>query len=333
MSRVGVVGDHHPWTVLRASGSEIARVHSEEGTAALTYLEPESGERMRGVLEAALQGQLAEFDLVVLDRPHARLYLYLVELRGRGLLPDTPPFHLVDAIPSTSDAVGVHNLRAVDELIAALQRRTGRRIDAGSLEEAAEAENARREAGRGIVAEREGGSLPGAVGFRRLVALTDLGAAAQGGALDVPTPTARVVLVPSRSTPSPVLHDVLARHGVDVVAEDDYHGSRGVGPALVPTRRGLADDLSHGRTDVAYPWDVRLRWYEQALERLAPDAVVIAVDPGDRAFGWEVPARVALAEQAGVPAHVVRAPVDGPLDPRAREAMTAVAVQLCGAPT
>lgn len=331
MSRIGVVGDHHPWTVLQASGAELGRVRSAEGTSALTYLEPESGDRIRGVLEAALQGQLVEFDLVVLDRPHAHLYLYLVELRGRGILPDTPPFHLVDAVASTSEAVRLHNLCVVDDLIGELQRRTGQRIDAGSLEAATQTENARRETARRIVAERERGSLPGTVGFRQLVALDHVVAAGQPAASDVPAPTARVVLVPSRSTPSAWLHDVLAQHAVDVVAEDDYFGSRGLGPALVPTRQGLADDLSHGRTDAMHPWRIRLRWYEDALQRLTPDAVVIAVDPGDRAFGWEVPVRAALAEKASVPAHIVRAPVDDRLPPQAQDALAAVAARISGA--
>jgi len=317
--KVAVVGGVHSWPLLRAYFDEIQLVPDVAAhyADALEYVEPEYGPAVLAPVQLALEGAFDRVSSVIFDRDHMMAYLYVQELHRRGLIPGLAPLYLFDTVIDDGDAVRRHGRDELDRLCAHFRRVTGREWDEERLEGEIAAERRLATALAGVQARRREGRLAGVAAKAVLAARRELPVDQTIAALDSATSTApagpRVMLVPTASDPGTALHELIERAGADVVAEDDWYGSRSIVPA--PEGDGAILDRLHrellatAASDRVSPMERRLGRLDDMIAAESPDVVVVLTDPDDSRRGWDVPELRRIGEARGVPVVWIHAPL------------------------
>jgi benzoyl-CoA reductase/2-hydroxyglutaryl-CoA dehydratase subunit BcrC/BadD/HgdB len=106
------------------------------------------------------------------------------------------------------------------------------------------------------------------------------------------------------------LHHSIEKAGGNVVAEDDWWGSRAAENSIVTSGDPLKAIFEHYYLEVPSPRvdppSAREQWFEHALDSARIDGVVFYIPPYDDLSGWAVPANRALLDSRRIPSIVVR---------------------------
>jgi hypothetical protein len=126
---IGTIGSGVPIEIALAAGAAAMAVTPPpraETPIADTYLDDVVSPDDHRLFEAAVEGDLEPFDLLVLSRPRQHLYYFLKEIRRLGRAPRAPPIWLFDVFPSVRESVRDHNARCLEFLKSAVERASGR---------------------------------------------------------------------------------------------------------------------------------------------------------------------------------------------------------------
>lgn len=276
------------------------------------YIEPIVASEIRDLFQSAVDGELFDFDLLVITRPYAKLYYYLKEIYRLGRAPRLPQLHLFDLMQSRRDAVAAYNEGRFQDLIDAVARVTNQRPDDAELTRALALTQRSREAQRRLLELRWQNAVTGAdaliaigAGFfmepRAYVAALDEFLASLAPQMQQGKP--RWLVVTAEPLSHLNLHVALEEGGGLIVAEDDAWGSRAPSDDT-PSDFSVSQPLLHrtcfeAATGHVWPPSIREAWFETQVVRREVDAVVFYVPPSDHQFGWDYPRLKAFAERAG----------------------------------
>ena len=315
---IGLVGAGIPAEVMLACGAHPVRI-LPRGDSATPLADALVGvgetAEMRALLERALDGELALLDLLVIGRAYEWLYYYLKEAVRLGN-ERVPPLHLFDVVPSAYPSLANYGREQIERLIGAGARATGRSPTTESWTRAFATVSRRRAVLRELQARRDSGEISGAdavaiVAFSQISTIDEfVGNASTRFAKRAAPSGPRVLLLSNNVDPDGSMHRAIEAAGVTIVAEDSEWGSRSAVPDPTPSDDPVSALLRHlietaSGPDVS-PREVRLRWAETAIERDDIDAVVFAIPPYDRKFGWDYPALRDRVTALGRPQLLVR---------------------------
>ena len=313
---VGTIGTGIPLEIVIAAGALPVAItpgphrptpHADE------YIEPTSGWSDRDLLEAALTGELAEFDLIVLTQEHQHLFYYLKELYRRGDLGRFPQIAIFDVLPSCRNATETYNRREFELLKELLERLGGLAIDGGTLDAAIGLVNKVRAAHRGIETMRAEGRLGGgeALALHGAAAFMDPAFYIDGikAVLADPPPQQPrgpgILVTSAEPLSHRRLHDVVEGAGAWVFAEDDQWGSRGAtddieaGPE--PFAALIDSYLNSPKSVGSWPVERAHAWFAGAVSRPQVAGVIFYAPLSDATMGWDIPHLARLASAASKP--------------------------------
>lgn len=262
----------------------------------------------RDLLETALTGGFAIFDLLVLPRERQHLFYYLKELYRSGKLPTLPPLMMFDVLPSHRDVVQSYNQRQFALLKQRLERLAVVQIDADRLRSAIVRGNQVRAARRRIEQLRTDCTLRGsealiahgASAFMEPATYVDAVAAIT--VTEKPNCGAGLLVVSADPLSHPDLHHFLEECGGHVVAEDDLWGARiglDVAESGDPFESLVTAYLAEPRSLTSYPPEWAYAWFREAVVRSSVKGVLFRVPRSDAQLGWDVPHLRRIVEAAG----------------------------------
>ncbi|MEO6340950.1 MAG: 2-hydroxyacyl-CoA dehydratase family protein [Caulobacteraceae bacterium] len=321
---VGLVGVTIPVELVLATGRLPVLITPNMGAPTPTadiYIEPVVPPETRALFEDALAGTFEFLDLLVLSRTDDKLYYYLKEMVRLGRAPKAPRLHMFDLMPSQREAVRKYNRDNFDDLIAELERVTGREITDAALREAITLTNRRRALQRRLMEVRSASRVAGSDAMQAIGAGYFMPPAAYADALEAylgeldagPSPAAqspRLLVATSEPLSYLDLHTRIEAAGGFIVAEDDSWGARAPG-GDIPLDRAPREavfnkywqDTAHGGV---YPAEAREAWFKAQAARDDVDGVVFYVPPSDHQFGWDYPRLAAHVAGLGKPSVLLR---------------------------
>lgn len=311
-----------PVEIVRAAGFSpvFARGSAAPTPAADRVLEPDLfPNRLRQLVEAALNGRLAHVAAIVMARssdPDYKCFLYLRELERRGIVAALPPVWLFDLLHSESADTRAHNSERARTLLAHLGSLSGRRLAADELRHEIASANRARAAARRLnslraAAPRIAGTdmLPLLGAFwqlepTRYAALAEAVAdsLSSRSALEGPR-----VLLAGAPVDSATLHTAIETEGAVVVAELSPFGSGGVSGDIDVSGDPFAALAEHYRREsiaARMPVETLMHRVDDTLSDVA--AVVLSLPPDDATFGWDYPRVRELLARRSLP-HAVLA--------------------------
>lgn len=228
--RIGIVGDDVPRQLVLATGAVPQRLlgswHepvSAEATELLGAVDAAAGRILDGLLSGR-HDDLAGLVVCHDSQADLRIFYVLRILAQRGRLPF--PVHLVDVPRLNSTAARRFVGRQFSRLLEFCEQVTGRRVDLGSLHQAAERELALGRALEAMRARRRTGGCAGAAALRAYRAAATMppedAVAAVADAQAATAPGATPVYVTGSNHPDPVVYDALERTGDVVVVGEDH---------------------------------------------------------------------------------------------------------------
>ena len=311
-----------PVELVRTAGFSpvFARGSSAPTPAADRVLEPNLfPNRLRQLVEAALAERLAHVAAIVLPRssdPDYKCFLYLRELKRRGIAAALPPVLLFDVLHSDTPEAHAYNADRTRDLSARLAHLAGRLHRADDLHGAIVTANRARAAARSLQALRtETPRLAGADALPLLGAFWQLeperyaslaNAAADSLASRAPL-EGRRVLVAGVPVDAPAMHAAIEAEGGVVVAEVSPFGRCGTITDIELTNDAVAALASHyarESIDARLPVGALMRKLGDALG--AAEAVVLSQPQDDASFGWDYPRVRELLARHAIP-HIVLA--------------------------
>jgi benzoyl-CoA reductase/2-hydroxyglutaryl-CoA dehydratase subunit BcrC/BadD/HgdB len=322
-----------PIEIIRAAGLRpiIARGSLTATPAADSHLEPDIfPSRVRGLVEAALNGHLSHAARIVIPRtsdPDYKCFLYLKEFVRLGIVPTLAPTLLFDLLQSQGPDVGAYNAARIRDLLDELASATGRRPTLDNVWEEIARTNAARAAARRLTALRRG--APRVTGSEVLpllgafwhMAPAEYAALAGQAADEIAGRSALSgarVLLAGAPVDGPVLHEAIEARGGIVVAEVSPWGSGVAGNDVICGADPFGALAEKYRSDVIGPRTSagRLRGSIAPLAGEV-DAVVVSLPPDDAVFGWDYPALRGLLEEKRIPHVCLRGDPYRPLSPEA----------------
>jgi benzoyl-CoA reductase/2-hydroxyglutaryl-CoA dehydratase subunit BcrC/BadD/HgdB len=320
---VGIVGSVAPVELILAAGKQpvlVSAAPPHPTPHADPWMEPEFEWELRSILDRALRGDFASFELLIVTRSYHEVYYYLKEIVRQGQGATVPPLYMYDLMQSQRAAVRPYGLNRTFDLLARLERLAGRSISDDDLHRAIDVTNRRREAVRGLLARRRQGHVSGATAIRAIGASYFMEPATYAETLETwlrdlrPEPgleaRPRLVIVPSEPLYHPTLHDTLEAAGALAVAEDDWWGARAASQAIPDDAPPLQAIFEKYFTDAASlavsPRAPREAWLRQQVEQGGLDGIVFYVPPSDHLFGWYYPGLKAYLDDRGVPSLLLR---------------------------
>ncbi len=318
---IGYVGAAFPRELALAAGA-LPIAMTPRGAASTPiadrYIEPIVARDIRDLFEAGVMGEWAQFDLLVITRPYAKLFYYLKEMYRQGRAPKLPALHMFDLMQSQRDAVVTYNEGQWRELIEVIARVSKRQIDDDALAQALAETRQTQEMQRQLLTLRWQRALTGVEALVALGAANFMSPAAYRTALGQflavlePKPgdaRPRWLIATAEPLTHVDLHAALEAAGGLVVAEDDAWGSRALAadpPADTQPLAALQSMYLTAATGHEWPENLRERWFETHVTRSEVDGVVFYIPPSDRQFGWDYPRLKRLADQAGKPTLLIR---------------------------
>jgi benzoyl-CoA reductase/2-hydroxyglutaryl-CoA dehydratase subunit BcrC/BadD/HgdB len=314
---VGVTSNTTPWELLRAAGCDpvLLSPRCERTPLADRYMEEVFSARVRAIFDFLLSSEGAVLSAVVIPRTSEqehKLYLYLREV-VRQKAERAPEAILYNLLHSRSVEAQAYGLERTRDLKDALERLTGRGIQAEALGGAIAEGNAARKAIRGLLRQREGpaprlaGSealaLIGAWYFMdraryALLAEEALREIQRRAPLGGPR-----ILIKGPPLDTPDFCAVIEAQGAIVVAEDDWWGSRAAGHDIDATADPIRAIFEKYYFDApsprVFPAAAADAWFHTQASEV--DGVIFHLPHEDDVVGWDYPRLRAYLEERAVP--------------------------------
>jgi benzoyl-CoA reductase/2-hydroxyglutaryl-CoA dehydratase subunit BcrC/BadD/HgdB len=294
-----------PVELVRAAGFSpvFARGSAAPTPAANRVLEPDLfPNRLRQLIEAALNGRLANVAAIVVPRssdPDYKCFLYLRELARRGIVTGLPPVWLFDLLHADGADTQAYNAERARTLLTRLASLSGRRPGPDDLRrEIASANRARTTTRRLNSMRADAPLIAGADVLPLLGAFWQLEPARYAAlaeavadsliarsALEGPR-----VLLAGAPVDSTALHAAIEAEGAVVVAELTPFGSGGVSADIDVSGDPFIALAEHYRREsiaARMPVKALMHKLDDALRRV--DAVILSLPPDDATFGWDYP--------------------------------------------
>jgi benzoyl-CoA reductase/2-hydroxyglutaryl-CoA dehydratase subunit BcrC/BadD/HgdB len=311
-----------PVELVRAAGfsSVVARGSTAPTPAANRVLEPDLfPNRLRQLVEAALNGRLADVAAIVVPRssdPDYKCFLYLRELERRGIVAGLPPVWLFDLLHSDGADTQAYNAERARTLLARLASLSGRQPGPEDLRQTIASANRARTAARRLNSMRADAPLIAGVDIlpllgafwqlepARYAVLAEAAADSVIGRSPLEGPR---VLLAGAPVDSAVQHAAIEAQGAVVVAELSPFGSGGAGANVDVSGDPFAALAEHYRREsiaARMPVKALMHKFDDALRGVA--AVVLSLPPDDATFGWDYPRVRELLGRRSIP-HAVLA--------------------------
>lgn len=333
---VGYVGDTVPVEAITAAGAFAWRVAPVEGstTAADPWIETFADLDARLAFARYVEGAYDELALLIVPRSSEtqhKLFLALREAQRVGLKLGGPALWLHDVLHTQRESSRAYGLARTRALLARLGPITGRLPGDEELGAAIAATNATRLLLAELQQRRRAGLVSGRAAQIATGALSFLPPAAGHAALAAwlaeptvmpkPAPGPRL-LVKGAPLDHDRLHALVETLGADIVAEDDFWGSRAAEPLVAATPSPLEGLFLHTWRERPCP---RLHpppadggWFAQTLAAGGFDGVLFNHPRPDDTEGWSFPAERERVRAAGLPFLQLRDDVrTAPADARA----------------
>jgi len=311
-----------PVELVRAAGFSpvFARGSAAPTPAANRVLEPDLfPNRLRQLVEAALNGRLADVAAIVVPRssdPDYKCFLYLRELERRGIVAGLPPVWLFDLLHADGADTQAYNAERARILLACLASLSGRRPAPEDLRQTIASANRARTAARRLNSLRADGPLIAGVDMLpllgafwqlepgRYAALAEAVADSMLGRSPLAGPR---VLLAGAPVDSADLHAAIEAEGAVVGGELSPFGSGGVSADVDASGDPFTALAEHYRREsiaARMPVKALMHKLDDALRGVA--AVILSLPPDDATFGWDYPRVRELLSRRSIP-HAVLA--------------------------
>jgi benzoyl-CoA reductase/2-hydroxyglutaryl-CoA dehydratase subunit BcrC/BadD/HgdB len=322
---VGITSNTVPWELIRAAGAFPCMINS--GNAS----HPDIGhfmeeavfeKRIRAVFGAAISDSLEHISLLIISRTSEqeyKLYLYLREVARQDPQRRIPPVYLYDMLHTRSSESYSYGMERTLCLKKRLEELTGKAIDHVGLLQAIKGSNSARRAIRDLLSLRK--PEPKVSGTEALALIgpsffihRDEYARMASEALKLierRNPLRRKrVLIEGSSLNYRGLHLELEKHGVVVVAEDDWWGSRSAGGDINDSSDDLLKAIFEkyyldAQSPRLFPFEIADEWFQKASVD-GIDGGVFYMPPEDCVAGWDYPRRRRYLDERGIRHCLVR---------------------------
>jgi benzoyl-CoA reductase/2-hydroxyglutaryl-CoA dehydratase subunit BcrC/BadD/HgdB len=324
---VGVTSNTVPWELLRAAGFQPVLLSPRRDHTPLAdrYMEDVFSARMKAIFDFLISPESAYLSAVVIPRTseqEQKLYLYLREVvrQGAERAPEPILYNLLHARSPEAEAYGLE--RTLD-LKMQLERLTGRRIEPEALSSAITEGNTARQAIRGLLEQREGpaprltGSealaLVGAWYFMDRAEYTPLAREVLKEVQARPPLKGPRILIKGSSQSTPDFCAAIEAQGANVVAEDDWWGSRAAGQdidtIMDPIRAIFKKYYFDTPSPRVFPANIADEWFHRKASEV--DGVIFYLPHEDDVIGWDYPRLRAFLDERRIPHLMLRATSSG----------------------
>lgn len=299
------------------------------------WMEEQFDPMARSIFDAAVSGELAFLDLLIVPRvadSFLRLYLYLREIERTGAAPGLPRLQLFDLLQTRHYSSGAYNVERVRDLRGVLESIGGHALTDAALSAAIESANQGRALIRKFTARRHAPSptMPGSqvlqlIGAANLLRADDFlshATAAASANDDQPPVTGSQprIVVAGNAQDTAVLSQLLEAQGFAVVG--DYHwlgdveASKDVATSIDPWL-AIADHYHHeSLTSRRFPHQPQeLVEYARSVQAAG---VVFYLFEAEEALTWDTPGQVTALNAAGIATTVL---IDQPYLPVATRSL------------
>jgi benzoyl-CoA reductase/2-hydroxyglutaryl-CoA dehydratase subunit BcrC/BadD/HgdB len=314
---IGVTSNTVPWELVRAAGFQPFLISPCKTATPLAdhYMEDVFTARMKAVFDFLLSGDAAALSAVVIPRTSEqehKLYLYLREVVRQGV-ERAPQAILYNLLHTRSGGAQAYGLERTRELKAGLEQLSGRAIATEALRSAIAEGNGARQAIRGLLRMREGpkpkmsGSealaLIGAWYFMDRTEYVRLAREALREIEDRAPIEGPRILIQGAPQDNVDFCAAVEAHGVVVVAEDDWWGSRAAGDdidgAAEPLQAIFEKYYFDAPSPRVFPTAIADEWFCRKATEV--DGVIFYLPSDDDVLGWDYPRLRAFLDQRATP--------------------------------
>jgi benzoyl-CoA reductase/2-hydroxyglutaryl-CoA dehydratase subunit BcrC/BadD/HgdB len=313
---IGIIGSAVPVELILAAGAFPLGLsaRAEDFGQSAYPMESELEVEVQSLFRQAIGGDFAICDAIVIASTsdgYRYLFQYLTEMQRTGQSGALPAVRLYDFLLDDGSPVAAYNRKVVDAFTGWLEGLTGQSIPAAAIEAAINAVNPTRSLLSSIHDLRLQGRLSGsdardAIAAGHVLDLEDhrkiLSALTNPAAGSGTTSGLRVLVATSATLYHGKLHRLIEEAGGNVVAEDDFHGSRFLGPPIPPGGDPVSRLIAHYREHDSAPRQVAPRrdgWLRAMFAHEAIEGVVFYISPDDQSWGWRYPDLAECAREAG----------------------------------
>jgi benzoyl-CoA reductase/2-hydroxyglutaryl-CoA dehydratase subunit BcrC/BadD/HgdB len=314
---VGVTSNTVPWELVRAAGFHPVLLSPRRSRTPFAdrYMEDVFSVRIKAIFDFLISPESASLSAVVIPRTSEqehKLYLYLREVLRQGTERAPQPI-LYALLHARSAEAQTYGLERTHDLKRTLERLTGRCIEPAPLTAAIAEGNAARQAIRGLLQQREGIAprLSGSealalIGAWYLMDRTEYALLAQEAVREIqlrPPLEGPRILIKGSPLDSPEFCEAIEAHGANVVAEDDWWGSRAAGRDIDTTTEPIRAIFEKYYFDApsprVFPVEIADAWFQR--KALEVDGVIFYLSPEDDVIGWDYPRLRAYLDERAIP--------------------------------
>ncbi len=321
---VGITSNTIPWELVRAAGffPLMLRADGRVTPAADEYMEAGVFQaRIRQIFDSVVRGEWDFLRAILIPRTSEqeyKLFLYLSEVARELPREGMPRVYLYDLLHTRSPESREYGLERTHELKKQLEELSGQPIGADALREAVVESNAARAAVRRLLRLRhdsprlsgtEALRLIGPFWFMSRAEFTMLAVEAAedlGGRETLPGVR---LLVTGAPLDRVGLHAALETRGAVVIAEDDWWGTRSVGPDINASNDVLTTIFEHYYLEApsprVFPPEAADRWFRSSVTN-GVDGVVFYLPPEDYVAGWDYPRQKQFLDGLGIRSLAIR---------------------------
>jgi len=321
---VGITSNTIPWELVRAAGFFPLMLRADGRTTpeADEYVEVNVFQgRIRQIFDCVVSGECDFLRAIVLPRTSEqeyKLFLYLREVARERPRDGMPTVYLYDLLHTRSPESREYGLERTHELKKQLEELSGQPIGADALRGAVAESNAARAAVRRLLRLRhdsprlsgtEALRLIGPFWFMSRAEFTMLAVEAAEDLERRETLPGMRLLVTGAPLDRVGLHAALETRGAVVIAEDDWWGTRSVGPDIDATNDVLKTIFEHYYLEApsprVFPPEAGDRWFQSSVTN-GVDGVVFYLPPEDYVAGWDYPRQKQFLDGLGIRSLAVR---------------------------
>jgi len=322
---VGITSNTIPWELIRAAGAFPCVINSGNSNHSDIGNFMEEGvfeNRIRAIFGAAISGDLQHLSLLLISRTSEqeyKLYLYLREVARQDPRRRIPPVYLYDMLHTRSSESYAYGLERSLCLKKRLEELTGKTIDDVGLLQAIKESNTARRAIRKLLSLRKpeprvsGTEALALIGPSFFINRDEYGCLAEEAlkVIEHRNPLhGKKVLIEGASINHLGLHLEMEKHGVVVVGEGDWWGSRSAGGDINDSSADLMKAIFEKYyldtpSPRLFPFEIADEWFQKASVD-GIDGVVFYMPPEDCVAGWDYPRRRRYLDERGIPHFLVR---------------------------
>ena len=310
-----------PVELILAAGLDPIRLAGDpdrRSPLAETYLEEYFDGEVQSLFGAAVEGDFADIDLLVVPRTaevYLQLYYFLLEIPKWEPAAKVPPLHLFDLLQTPHWTVAQYDLERMKALASLLVEAGGRRVELADLQAAIATTNRL----RALLTEASTlwqSAQPQLSGVDALAVIAaaailhPVEAIATLEALLADPPASLVIdgpriLLKGSPQSDPRLTQLIEEAGAHVVAHDHIAGDTTYAARIREDVDPWEALVTHYQCDIpgprAYPQSQQDARFLALADRTAADGVIFFHDEWDDTLGWEYPDQKKLLDARGIP--------------------------------